>query len=203
VPKPASGVPAGFAFFLLPVLLICGAVGLRTLGMADSWQAVMDRVARYAPLADRAARDEGVPLPLVLAVVSTESGGRAEAVSSADAVGLMQLRAGTAQDMARARSEPEPVLTDPATSLRLGTRYLALQLRRFEGRPRGRELALAAYNAGPARVTEWIAAEEPPEDIDEFVRWVPFAETQGFVRRVGEWEVRWRRYLARPPLDDR
>lgn len=191
-------VPARLAaalFFVAPAMLVAAAVSLRTARAVESYRAVMDRVAAFAPAAREAAESQGVELPLLLAVASAESAGRPDARSHADAVGLMQLTAGTAGDMARALGEPRPDLTDPATSLRLGALYLRRQLDRYAPDPSARDLALAAYNAGPGNVDRWLEGGRPasPEAIDD---WIPYAETRAFVRRVLDYEARWRQAIA-------
>ena len=73
----------------------------------------------------------------------------AEAVSSANARGLMQLLPGTAQQVARRLSTPYQLgmlQGNPAFNLRLGSAYLAQMIDRFGGTW---PYAIAAYNAGP------------------------------------------------------
>jgi len=71
-------------------------------------------------------------------------------------------------------------LLDPATNIRLGTRYLRQTMDKFGGVP---EYALAAYNAGDERVTDWQAAG-PYQGIDEFVESIPFTETREYVEAI-------------------
>ena len=71
-------------------------------------------------------------------------------------------------------------LLDPATNIRLGTRYLRKTLDRFGGVP---EYGLAAYNAGDERVVDWQAAG-PYQGIDEFVESIPFTETREYVEAI-------------------
>jgi len=167
------------------------AVSLRTTRMVESYQAVMDRVLTHELAARAASLDEDVELPLLYAVASAESSGRADARSSAGAVGLMQLMGATAAELAESRGEPRPDLTDPATSMRLGARYLRTQLDRFGSTTSGKELALAAYNAGPGKVEEWIASAGEPA-AGEALEWIRFSETRAFVRRVLDYEARYR-----------
>ena len=68
-------------------------------------------------------------------------------------------------------------LLDPATNIRLGTRYLRQMLEKFGGVT---EYALAAYNAGDYRVVDWQSAG-PYRGIDEFVESIPFTETREYV----------------------
>ncbi len=99
--------------------------------------------ARIAGIADEA----GLPRDLLRAVVWAESGFRPDAVSPKGALGLMQLMPGTAAELG-----VDP--SDPTDNLRGGSRYLGQLLDRFEGRRDQLTRALAAYNAGPARVDE-------------------------------------------------
>ena len=80
------------------------------------------------------------------------------AVSYANAYGLMQMLPSVGRTMAREEGMTHFQtfqLLDPATNIRLGTRYLRQMLDRFGG---VQEYALAAYNAGDNRVADWQAA---------------------------------------------
>lgn len=87
------------------------------------------------------ACERGLPARLLDAVVAQESGYNPWAISSAGAMGIMQIMPGTARGLGL--SSP----FDPIENMRAGARYLREQLDRF-GRV---DLALAAYNAGPER----------------------------------------------------
>lgn len=184
---------AALLFFAAPPALVGFAVSLRTAGVVDARQDVEARVLRFRDLAARAADAEGVPLPLLLAVASVESSGDPSARSRAGAVGLMQLLPTTALELALGAGEPEPELTDPATSLRLGARYLRERRAAFGAHPCALELSLCAYNAGPGAVAGWIRDEPAPEDPEEIGGWIPshYGETRAFVRRVLAWQSRW------------
>ena len=202
VSRGAPGTASALLCFVAPVLLLGLAVGVRASGRLDSGRSVAARMTTLIDVARATAAAEGVPLSLLLAVASAESGGRADARSPAGAVGLMQLLPGTAADMARAGGEPPPELTDPETSLRLGARYLARQLRHFAGRAHARDLALCAYNAGPSKVQTWLNEFSPELTAGPPVQWVPFEETRVYVRRVAHWERRWMDYLTPCPAND-
>lgn len=91
---------------------------------------------------------------LIKAVTWQESRGNAKAVSPKGATGLMQIMPETAKEIATelGYEEGEYDLKDPAISQEFGTHYLNKMMRQFgdEG------LALAAYNAGPGKVSEWV-----------------------------------------------
>lgn len=130
-------------------------------GFAGDWAQRLPAAGRaWAPSIERAALRAGVEPALLASLVWAESGFQPGARSHAGAIGLAQLMPGTAAGLG---VDPH----DPQQNLDGGARFLAAQLRRF-GRP---ELALAAYNAGPARV--------------ESAGGIPaIAETQAYVPRV-------------------
>jgi soluble lytic murein transglycosylase len=186
---------AALLFFVGPLGMMAIAVSLRTAHAVESYRAVIDRVLTHELEARAASLDEDVELPLLCAVASAESSGRPDARSSAGAVGLMQLMGATAGELAQSRGEPRPDLTDPATSLRLGARYLRIQLDRFGATTSPKELALAAYNAGPGKVEEWLKSSgEPPPG--EALDWIRYDETRAFVRRVLDYEARYAALLT-------
>lgn len=121
-------------------------------------------------LQQEAAR-HGLSIHLVKAIAAAESGFNPRAVSSAGAVGLMQIMPDTARMLGLRADKDKTIeakLTDPATNARLGARYLSQLLRQFGGRT---DLAVAAYNAGPGAVRKRMAIP-------------PYAETQNYVRTV-------------------
>jgi soluble lytic murein transglycosylase-like protein len=107
----------------------------------------------FAAAVAEAATRHGLDPKLLHAVVAVESAYRANAVSAAGAAGLTQLMPGTAAELGVADR------FDPVSNLRGGADYLARQLMRFGDL----RLALAAYNAGPARVARLGRAPEIPE----------------------------------------
>ncbi len=125
-----------------------------------------------------AAQAAGIDPLLLLALVREESRYDPDAISPARAVGLSQVLPSTARAMTSDRSYTAEKLRDPATNLRLGARYLRLQLDRFGGDLR---LALAAYNAGPGSARKWANSDADP---DYFIEKIGIAETRAYVRRV-------------------
>ena len=94
---------------------------------------------------DQAGSDAALSPQLIEAVAWAESRFNAHVVSPRGAVGVMQLMPGTAADLG-----VDP--TDPDANVRGGARYLRQMLELFDG---DIELALAAYNAGPAAVRRY------------------------------------------------
>lgn len=120
---------------------------------------------------------------LVASLIRQESEFNPEAVSRANAVGLMQLLPKTGKVVARQeqlrRYNPSQLYT-PTVNLELGTRYFRGMVDHFGG---SFEYALAAYNAGSDRVEEWLG-QGKYRDAQEFVESIPFTETREYVQAI-------------------
>jgi soluble lytic murein transglycosylase-like protein len=132
-----------------------------------------------------AANVSGVDPFLLYSVAKQESAFIPNALSKADALGLLQLIPGTGQEMKPGLKREE--LFDPGVNTMLGGRYLRKLLDRFQGNI---ALALAGYNAGPNRAQQWqkLMLEAPAMksnfDVDIFIDTIPFAETRKYVGSI-------------------
>jgi soluble lytic murein transglycosylase len=130
-----------------------------------------------------ATKDARLDPWLVLAVIRHESAFNARAVSRSDARGLMQLLPSTGREVYQRiglEAFRSDLLFDPQLNVRLGAQYLG----RLADTHRGNlVLALAAYNAGPARVKRWLQ-ELSTADWDEFIERLPLEETRLYVKSV-------------------
>ena len=125
---------------------------------------------------------------LVDSVIKHESSGNIAAVSPKGARGLMQLMPGTARDMAAELGLPfseARLTTDAEYNKRLGSAYLNKMLDRYDGH---QALAVAAYNAGPGRVDEWLKTLGDPRKGEigtgAWVQKIPYAETRNYTRNI-------------------
>ena len=135
----------------------------------------------YQELILSSSREFDLDPYLVCGVIFTESGFRPAAKSGVGALGLMQLMPATGLEEAsllEIEGVTEERLTEPALNIRLGCNYLRKLLDEF-----GTEsVALAAYNAGPGRVRQWLKEYGTKEDGS--ILYIPYPETSKYVGRV-------------------
>jgi soluble lytic murein transglycosylase len=132
----------------------------------------------------------GAPEPaLVLGITRQESGFDPLVRSGAGARGMMQLMPTTASILARKMgvSYSAGMLDEPDYNMRLGSSYLGQLVSQFSG---SYVMAIAGYNAGPGRPTQWTAYCGDPRggstDPIDFIECIPFSETRNYVMRVME-----------------
>jgi soluble lytic murein transglycosylase len=129
------------------------------------------------------AHERGLDPNLVAGLIRQESEFNPGAVSSAKAYGLMQVLPVTGRRYARmagVAAFSTALLKQPAANLKIGTYVLRQMLDASGGHI---EQTLAAYNAGPTRMAEWIAWNSPQEPA-EFIESIPFTETREYVQAV-------------------
>lgn len=141
---------------------------------------------------------------LVHAIIHRESMFNTNAVSHAGARGLMQLMPGTAKDMARKTGQGytrEKLTLDPRFNVLMGSTYLQQMLHRYDGYY---PMAVAAYNAGPGRVDQWIEQFGDPRtgkvDLIDWIEQLPIYETRNYVQRVMESYYMYRLRFNEPAL---
>lgn len=147
----------------------------------------------YKELIEQAAGKLNLDPFLIYAVMMQESEFNEKAVSNAGAVGLLQIMPVTGEMIARKLSRlsfKEDDLFAPSVNISFGAWYLKTLITRFNG---NLPLALAAYNAGPNAVDNWLkrwggrpidSAESRFDMMDEFVENIPYQETRNYVERV-------------------
>jgi soluble lytic murein transglycosylase len=158
---------------------------IAALAQAGEWDDVRLRYPRpYADAVAAASALAGVPADWILSVMRQESLFRKDAVSRADALGLMQMLPVTAAAVARRWQLPVPRrenLFDPAVAVPLGAVYLRELLDHRAGQL---DLALAAYNAGPGPVARWLSVTAM--DADVWIENIPYNETRAYVQHILE-----------------
>lgn len=151
--------------FLLNVMLTCID---RLIYPEDYYDTVMKYSEEYS-----------VPHELIFAVIKVESNFKSDAVSSAGAVGLMQMLPSTYEWLASLLGEPSftPMLYDPNVNIKYGTYYLQYLYSKFGSW----EKALIAYNWGEGNFAKFLEENGYTEgDYDS----IPVRETRNYVQKV-------------------
>ena len=131
---------------------------------------------KYESAVSRYSAEFGVSEALVYAVIKTESNFDPSARSRVGASGLMQLTPETFIDVAERLAGDDPSgldINDPETNIRYGILYLSWLFEIFESE----KAVIAAYNAGPGRVLQWV--KDDPE-----LSSIPIGETRIYVAKV-------------------
>lgn len=177
-------------------------------GLAAEFALSLDRPDLAVSLAKRSSQWAGVLLPeygwptvpfvtgdtperaLIFATIRQESAFEAQAVSRVGARGMMQIIPATAKAVAKRLGLPHSdhrLLNDPHYNIQIGRSYLGGLIDDYDG---SYVLALAAYNAGPGRVRQWIKDNGDPRradvDVIDWIELIPFDETRNYVQRVLE-----------------
>jgi len=129
-----------------------------------------------------AAREHAIDEAFLFGIARQESRFDPELVSSAGAVGLMQLMPPTARLVAKqlGRNDYQPSrISDVGLNTQFGAYYFKYWLSRLEQLP---ALAAAAYNAGPGRAQAWRTGT--PLEGAVWVETIPFNETRDYVKKV-------------------
>ncbi len=142
----------------------------------------------------------GLDPAVALGIMRQESSFDIAAVSPSGARGLMQLMPPTAEEVAGKLGVHVSLVSltsDPEKNMQLGTNYLQQMLARFGG---SLPLAVAAYNAGPHRVDQWLEANGDPRtgavSMLDWMEQIPSGQTRNYVQRVLENVVIYRARLG-------
>ena len=155
---------------------------LRAPAPAERWQWECLYPRPYLETVKGLEEKNKLPKNLGFAIMRQESVFDPTISSPAGAVGLLQLLPSTASAIAKETGYElgQKPLTSPEVNLTLGTAYLGKLLKTFQG---SLPLAIAAYNAGPGAVSQWLDAESDNE-VDLWVARIPYEETRTYVQRV-------------------
>jgi soluble lytic murein transglycosylase len=133
---------------------------------------------------------QGTDWTMVHAIARQESQFAQNAISHAGARGLMQLMPGTAREEAGKAGVSymeASLISDAGYNVQLGSNHIQRLIARYNG---SYPLAIAAYNAGPGRVNQWLRENGDPRsggvDWETWIERIPFTETRTYVHRVLE-----------------
>ncbi len=170
---------------ILPILIAAVVLVGAAFGMKMAYQAY--QYASYPLIYEdaiaAASEKYNVSEALICGIIKTESNFDPNAVSSAGAIGIMQVMPATLEWMQyayRDGNETEEALYDPEFNIDVGTQVMSVLLEYYDG---CLETAICAYNAGLGNVDEWLENPEYSHDgktLDE----IPYTETRNYVQRV-------------------
>jgi soluble lytic murein transglycosylase len=158
---------------------------------AQLWLANNGQPGAISDAADRYPNPRWTPVngwrvdpALAFGHIVQESAFRRTAVSTAGAVGLMQVRPGTAADLARARGVPfsNGALTDPRYNLEFGQSFIEM-MRRNSATAGQLPRVIASYNAGPLPVGRWATINDKGDPL-LWIESIPYWETRYYVPAV-------------------
>lgn len=164
---------------MIGILILSVCLGL----LAQHLKNKMDYAAhpqRFSEFVEKYAEEYKVPETICYAVIKCESGFDSTAVSSAGAIGLMQIMPDTFTYLCSRTGDnyEKGMLYDPETNVRYGIFYLSMLYDRFGVW----ETVFAAYNAGPSRVQGWI--DDGKADESGHLTEIPIGQTAVYVERV-------------------
>ncbi|MEW6255030.1 MAG: lytic transglycosylase domain-containing protein [Pseudomonadota bacterium] len=127
---------------------------------------------------------------MIYAVARQESQFNPRTLSSAKAMGLMQVTPAAGREVAKqtgAAYNETRLMTDQSYNVQFGAAELGMLMDNYDGNP---ALVFAAYNAGRGSVRKWFERYGDPRDKDvdpvDWVELIPFSETRNYVQRVVE-----------------
>jgi soluble lytic murein transglycosylase len=179
-----------YKWWLFGIIFLGGLVTL-----FDRWRTFREDSQDDAIIA--AAARHGVDPALIKAVVWRESWFNPRATGSSGEVGLMQIMKDTANDWAKAERQSfflHNQLYDPRRNTECGAWYLRRLLIRYRGTDNPMVYALAAYNAGPSRVTKWSQGAAATNSV-EFLKELSFPSTKKYVKSVAERYQHYRKHF--------
>ncbi|MFV0388596.1 MAG: transglycosylase SLT domain-containing protein [Pyrinomonadaceae bacterium] len=154
-------------------------------------------IHRYDELIARQSLVYGLDEKLVWSIINEESYFSAWKIGADDEVGLMQVTPLVAREWAkttgleqfeqRVNADLEKFLRDPERNIQVGCWYLESLRTSYRGYPAEIAMTLAAYNAGPSRVTEWTKTTDIAKISEsEFINRIDIPSTKSYVTSILE-----------------
>ncbi|MCR5652481.1 MAG: lytic transglycosylase domain-containing protein [Ruminococcus sp.] len=172
-----------FIVVIIVLALLCAAVYFVAANFGKAQRFIGSKLypLKYSEYVDKAAEEYGVDKALVYAMMRTESHFNKDAVSSAGAIGLMQLTPDTYEWLCNKRDIDyvDGGLYEPSINIDFGTYLISYLFEEFGDE----KLVIAAYNAGPDNVKAWLNNSEYSPD-GKTLATIPYEETEKHVDKV-------------------
>jgi len=147
---------------------------------------IKNHPTEYSEIVKKYSVEFGVPERVIFATIKTESSFKSDAVSSAGAMGLMQMMPSTFEWLTSDEHLDEALSTDalfePEVSIRYGTYYLSYLAKKFDY---DWSIVSAAYNAGEGRVAKWLENGEYTDENGKLKK-IPIKETRSYVKKIND-----------------
>lgn len=169
------------------LLIICISIGGGIL-INEAWNAIDKRLhpKDYSEIIAAASDEFDIPEYIIYATIKVESNFDPNAVSSAGAIGLMQMMPSTFEWLTGEEHLDENLSTrkldDPEVSIRYGTYYLSYLYKKFDY---NWDNTFAAYNGGEGNVAKWLADPEY-SDLKGNLTNIPYKETANYVKKINK-----------------
>ncbi len=136
---------------------------------------------KYSDYIEQFAEENNLDTRLIYSIIAVESGYREDVISNANAIGLMQIKLETAQDMMNDTITDANLLI-PEINIKCGCKYVRYLIDYYKG---DLFYALCAYNAGLGNVNTWI---QNPDYLDNNSRLcnIPFEETEEYINKINK-----------------
>ncbi len=171
--------------FIAVILIICISIGLGV-AVNEVWNLIERKThpLSYNEIITECSTEFDVPKYIIYATIKVESDFDPNAVSSAGALGLMQMMPSTFEWLTGEEHLDERLSTrkldDPEVSIRYGTYYLSYLYKKFDY---NWDTAFAAYNAGEGNVAKWLKNSEYSDGKGNLTD-IPFKETKNYVKKI-------------------
>ena len=139
---------------------------------------------KYTDLIIKYSQENSLSSELVASVINAESSFKADAKSSAGAIGLMQILPSTASYISSLENlnyNNADDLFNPEKNINIGCKYLKYLIDKFENI----NTALASYNAGETTVINWLKNPEYSSDNITLNK-IPYKETEQYVKKINK-----------------
>jgi soluble lytic murein transglycosylase len=147
----------------------------------------------FSDLINPVSDEYNVEKSKIYSIIKAESAFNQKAVSSAGAIGLMQLMPITAKEISKNTKTREYDMKNPADAVRFGTFYLGWLSKYFKGNFSD---MVAGYNAGAGNVNKW-RKQYFSGDEDLYTEQVPFDETRSYILKTQKYLLQYRLLLQK------
>ncbi len=170
---------------VIAIILLCAILLSVLINLGIGLVQKIRHPMKYEEYIEIYAKEYNIPEYIILSVINVESGFDPNAISSAGAIGLMQMLPSTFIWLSSFEHLNENLsvneLYDPKVSIRYGTYYLKYLFEKFYDW----NTVFAAYNGGEGNVAKWLADQRYTDSNGRLTE-IPFPETKKYVKKIND-----------------